>query len=94
MDLIYSRLSIRKQAIVDLIAFPLLLLFSGVLFWKGIGFFWTSWAMRELDPTPFHAPLYPVKLIVPLGALLLLLQGLVKFARDLITLITGRAYEY
>lgn len=94
MDLIYNRLSLRKRAIVDMITVPLFFLFCGVLFWKGIDFFWTSWTLRETDATPFHAPMYPVKFVLPLGAFLILLQGLVKFARDLIKAITGREYEF
>ena len=93
MDLIYNRFSLRKRAIVDVVTFPFLFLFCGVLFWKGIDFFWASWTLRETCATPFHAPVYPVKFVVPLGAFLLLLQGLVKFARDLTTAITGRIYE-
>ena len=64
--------------------------FCGVMLWKGIDFAWTSLSRLEPDATPWRAPLYPIKMMIPLGALLILLQGLAKFIRDLVTAITGR----
>ncbi|RLJ01629.1 MAG: hypothetical protein DRP11_04090 [Candidatus Aenigmatarchaeota archaeon] len=94
MDLVYKRFGIRTKAIVDLITSVFFFAFCGVLLWYGADFAWTSLIRLERCHTPFHAPLYPVKLMVPLGAFLLLAQGLAKFIRDLITAITGRQCEY
>lgn len=93
MDLVFDRLSPRRQAIVDVASSCFLFLFAGILLWQGAGFFWSSWIIREVDSTPFHAILYPVKLAVPLAAFLLLIQGLAKLTRDLTFAITGREYE-
>jgi TRAP-type mannitol/chloroaromatic compound transport system permease small subunit len=38
-------------------------------------------------------PIYPTKFVVPLAALLLLLQGIVKFINDLRTAVTGKLPE-
>jgi TRAP-type mannitol/chloroaromatic compound transport system permease small subunit len=93
MDLIYNRLSLRKKAIFDVLGGILFFAFCGVLLWQSIGFAAESLMRLEPDNTPFRAPLYPVKLTVPIGALLLLLQELTLFLRSLFTVITGRKYE-
>ncbi len=94
MDVLYNRFSLRTRAILDVVGTPFFLAFCGVLLWWGIGYAWESLIRLEPDNTPFRAPLYPVKLMIPLGALLILLQGLAKFGHDLFTAITGRQYEY
>ncbi len=94
MDLVYSRFPLRTKAIVDLVTAPLFFAFCGVLLWYGSSFAWTSLSMLEPCYTPFRAPIYPVKLMVPVGAFLILLQGLAKYSRDFITAISGRQCEY
>ena len=91
VDILYNRFSIRTRAILDLATATLFLLFCGVLVWKGGIFAWTSVMMEERCNTPFNAILYPVKAMLPLGALLILLQGLAEFTRNLITAVTGSA---
>ena len=44
----------------------------------------------ELSLTDWAPPFYPVKFMMPLGALMLLLQGIVWWIRDLHVAITGR----
>ncbi len=94
MDLVYSRFPLRTKAIVDLITASLFFAFCGVLLWYRSSFAWTSLMMLELDDTAFRAPIYPIKLMVPVGAFLILLQGLAKYSRDFITAISGRQCEY
>lgn len=89
MDVIYSRLSSRKKAVVDLITFPFFFLFCGVLVWFGWDFAWQSVLVREATSSAWGPPLYPFKLILPIGAFLLLLQGAVNFARNLNNAMTG-----
>ena len=93
MDVVYNRFSLRGRAILDLITASLFFAYCGVLLWPGALFAWKSLMQLEPCNTVFRAPLYPVKLMIPLGALLIVLQGLAKFARDFITAITGRQYE-
>lgn len=90
VDILTSRLSVRKQAVMNLFGNLFLFVFCGVLFWKGIDFARTSLDLLEPDETPWRAPLYPVKMMLPLGAFLMLLQGLAKCIRDLATAVTGR----
>jgi TRAP-type mannitol/chloroaromatic compound transport system permease small subunit len=51
---------------------------------------WDSFKFRETDATVFAPPIYPLKMMIPLGALLLLLQGLVKYIADIKLAITGK----
>ena len=79
VDIISVRLSLRMRAIVDIVTFTLFFLFCGALIWMLLERTQSSWA----------PPIYPIKLMVPLGGSLLMLQGLAKFIRDFITAITG-----
>ncbi|MBU4277185.1 MAG: TRAP transporter small permease subunit [Proteobacteria bacterium] len=87
MDIVYNRLSVRGRAIMSICTFPLFLVFMGVLLWKGWEMAWRSLSLVEHDSTQWGPPLYPFKLMLPLGALLLLLQGVAKLARDIGTLM-------
>ncbi|NIS69415.1 MAG: TRAP transporter small permease subunit [Proteobacteria bacterium] len=93
MDVIYSRFSLRTRAILDMIGFLFFFAFCIVLLWWGFGYAWDSLMRLEPDNTPFRAPLYPVKLVIPLGALLIFLQELAQLWRHLYIAITGREYE-
>ena len=83
MDVLVSRFSPRTQSALDLVTFPFFLLFVGVILWKGwvVGSY--SLLLKETTGTPWNPPIYPLKLLIPLSALLMLLQGLAKFLRDL-----------
>ena len=90
MDIVYNRLPLRGRALLDVLTFFLFLAFVGVLLWKGWESAWRSIRLLEHDSTEWAPPLYPFKLILPLSALLLLLQGLAKFINNFRILITGR----
>ena len=90
VDIIYNRFSLRTRSVLSVIGSIFFFIFCGVLLWKGIDFAWTSLSMLEPDETPWRAPLYPFKMMIPLGAFLILMQGLAKFIRNLATAITGR----
>jgi TRAP-type mannitol/chloroaromatic compound transport system permease small subunit len=94
MDLIYTRFSLRKRAILDIVGFLFFFAFCGVLLWFGSRYAWGSLIRLEPCNTPFRAPLYPIKLAIPLGALLILLQELANLWRNLYVTITGKQYEY
>lgn len=89
MDLVYNLFSKRSKAVIDLFTFLLFLAFISVLFWKGWQMAWRSLITLEHDSTEWAPPIYYFKLSLPLGALLLLLQGFGKFLKDLIIVIKG-----
>jgi TRAP-type mannitol/chloroaromatic compound transport system permease small subunit len=94
MDIIYNRFTPRKQAFLDIISFCFFFIFCGVLLWYGSRYAWSSLIRLEPCNTPFRAPLYPVKLIIPIGALLIMLQELAHLWRNIYLVITGKPYEH
>ncbi len=90
MDVLYSRFSPRTKAILDLITAFLFFIFCAVLLWTGGEEAWESIALLERSNSQWRPPIYPIKVVVPVAAFLILLQGLAKFIRDLITTATGK----
>ncbi len=90
MDIIYVRLSLRKRAILDLFTSPLVFLYLGMMLWHGTIFASKSVGLLEVSPTAWAPPVWPIKMVLPIAALLFLLQGIVRFVRDLTTAVTGR----
>jgi len=83
MDILFGRFSPKVKAILDLVTSMFFFLFCGVLIWKGWLMGWDSLVMLERSQSAFSPPLYPIKFVIPIGAGLLILQGLAKFIRDL-----------
>ena len=89
MDIIYSRCSPRVQAILDIITFPGFLVFCGILLWAGGIRAWESFVQQERLVTAFMPILWPVRWMIPLGGLLIILQGLAKLVRDIHMAVKG-----
>lgn len=89
MDIFYNRLSKRHKALLDIITFWVFAFFCAALLWKGWERAWYSLKTMEHSSTIWGPPLYPIKLVLPIGAFLLLLQGIANFTRDVITLVKG-----
>ncbi len=95
VDLIYSKLRPRIQALIDVLAslalfFPLvmvMLLFSGKWALK-------AWKINEVMFTSFwYPPAAPYRTLFTIGMLLLLMQGLAQFVRDFYFLIRGTSID-
>ncbi|MFY0989854.1 TRAP transporter small permease subunit [Halomonas sp. C05BenzN] len=82
MDLFYSRWSDRTRAIVDAVTVVLLFVFLGALLAGGISS--TSYAIQygETSYTSWSPPLAPIKIIMTIGILMMLLQSLSTFFKD------------
>jgi TRAP-type mannitol/chloroaromatic compound transport system permease small subunit len=91
MDLLYGRWSPRRKAIVDVFTYLLFFFFIGFgLFWVGGEYAWSSAMRLELSRSAWHPPIWPFKMMIPVGALLILLSGAAKFIRDLTMAIRGK----
>jgi len=90
IDIVYRRFSRRTQAILDVITAGLFFLFIIILLWQGILGFVDSWQLQETVIAAWRMVLWPFKLMVPIAAALLLLQGIAKFTRDLFYAANGR----
>lgn len=93
LDILYSRVSRRKQAILDLITAPLFFFIIILMIWAGGSFALRSWAILEPSSTVWAPPIYPFKTIIPVAAFLLLLQGIAKLIRDHYFITHGRELE-
>jgi TRAP-type mannitol/chloroaromatic compound transport system permease small subunit len=82
VDLLYNRLSPRRQVWLDLVCLALFLLPASVLL---TGMSWTvfieSWRIDEISSNAGGLLRWPVKLLLPLGFGLLTLQGLAEMVR-------------
>jgi len=90
VDIIYRKFSVRKQAAIDLITSVLFFLFILALIWVS-----GKYALQALPKTRFDWGMtidpvrWPTTVLFPIGLILLLVSGIVRLARNLITLITG-----
>ena len=93
VDILFSHLSPRGQAILNVITFPVFLAFGGMMLIYGWSLAYESLTILEHSESAWNPPIYPVKLMIPLGAALLILQGFVDLKRNISTLITGAPAE-
>ena len=89
VDILYARLSPRAKAIIDLITYPLLLGVCFVLIRYGGEIAWDSLIHHKASTSAWAPPLWPVQMVIPIGGILIGLQGLAKWIRDWVTAITG-----
>lgn len=90
VDIFYNRFSPRGRALLDVITFPTFIIYIIILLWSGFDRAWGATIIGETSGSPWNPPIYPVLLTIPLGALLIFLQGLAKFIRDFTVVIKGK----
>jgi TRAP-type mannitol/chloroaromatic compound transport system permease small subunit len=93
MDLFYNKFSERGRAVLDIITFPLFFAFVFTILWYGTLFAARSYASHEASISTWGPPLWPVKLTVPIGAFLLLLEGLAKLFSDIYVAVKGERID-
>ena len=90
VDVIYAKFSTRGKAIADIITSVFFFIFVGTMFWTGARFAMDAVQVGEHSFTEWGIQYWPVKLAIPVGAALLLLQGFSRLLRD-IAIATRRA---
>ena len=90
VDILYNRWSPRTKAIIDLVSAPLFFGSVGAMFWFG-----ADWAIKAIvggntTESVWAPTIWPVRMAIPVGCLLLMLQGIVTSIRDFETARTGR----
>jgi len=93
-DMLYQGWSIRRQNLIDAIGY-LFFFFPAMafLFYFGWQEAHQSWAIGETsDASPWRPIVYPFKAVIPLTALLLLVQGVAEFLKSLYAVRTGREW--
>lgn len=83
VDLLHSHLPARARALVDIATSLIFFIFTLALLWFATDMALESFSARETSFSAWNPPVWPVKLMVPIGTCLLALQGLVKLLEDL-----------
>lgn len=91
VDVIYTKFSPRGKAVADIITSIFFFIFIGVLFWTSWRFAADSINNDEHSFTEWGVQYWPIKLMMPIGAGLLFLQGVAKLIKDIAFLSRGRA---
>ena len=93
VDVIYTRLSKRTQAIMDVITSMFFFIFVLTLLVTGWIFFHDAFSIREVSFTEWGIQYWPVKFVLPLGAVLLLLQGISQLVKDVAVAVRPESAE-
>lgn len=86
VDVIYTQLSRRTQARMDVVTSVFFFIFVLTLLVTGWIFFHDAWEIGEVSFTEWGIQYWPVKFALPLGAVLLLLQGIAQLLKDIAVL--------
>lgn len=81
IEIFYEHFPPKVKLAARCLAFACFATFLVVLVWQGSWMGWNSLTSAERLPGAFRIPLYPFKLLIPLGALIFLLEGLAVFFR-------------
>jgi len=90
-DMFYRKWSSRTQAVVEMVLY-VLFFFPGILalVYAGSGYGLESMRLREVSVnSPAGMPIWPLKMMIPVGAAFLALQGAAEVLRCLVCLQTG-----
>ena len=78
VDVIYGRFSQRTRAIIDLATFPLFFITFIVLVVAGAEWSITALVNHQTSGSQWELPIWPMRMIIPVAAFLLLIQGVVS----------------
>lgn len=83
VDVMYERLSAKRQAWIDLVGTVLFMIpFSILMLYVSLPAVRVSWAIREASPDPGGLPRYPVKALILVSFVLLLLQAVSQIVKQ------------
>lgn len=83
VNILRNRFSPRAGAVVDLFTWTFFYIFIGVIFWLGLDYAKDSIARMERSHSVWQPYIWPIKMMLPLSALLMLLAGVRKTLGDL-----------
>jgi len=81
MDIFYKRFPVRMQGIADMFTSIFLFIICVAMVLKGGEIAWASLLNLERSSTPWHPPIFPLRLTIPIAGVLLLFQGVAGFIR-------------
>ena len=84
VDVLYARFSERGKAIADIVTSVFFFIFIGTMLVTGYRFAADAVNLGEHSFTEWGIQYWPIKLTLPIGAALLLLQGMSKLIKDIL----------
>ena len=93
VDVIYTHLPKRTQAIMDLVTSVFFFIFVLTLLVTGWIFFHDAFSIQEVSFTEWGIQYWPVKFALPLGAALLMIQGIAQLVKDITVVMHPQAVE-
>lgn len=84
VDIVHDKFSPRTQAVVDVLTSILFFIFMGALLYFGVSLALESMETWERSQSAWNPYVWPFKLMIPVAAALLLLQGVVKLLKDIL----------
>lgn len=95
VDLVYTSVSDRARVWIDLIGTLLFLApFCILMVYFSWAWFVEAWVSNEMSQNAGGMPRWPLKLFIPLGFSLILLQGLSELIKCVHSLLTGERREH
>ena len=91
VDVVYSHLSPRGKAIADIISSVFFFIFAITMLVTGWRFALDAIHNTEISFTEWAVQYWPVKLCIPIGAALIVLQGICKLLKDIMIVRGKRA---
>jgi len=91
-DIFYRSWPARRQGLVDAVLY-LFFYFPGIIFFlvAGWDYAYRSWITAETAAvSPWRPPIYPLKTVIPVTAVLLLVQGISEFLKSLYAAVEGK----
>ena len=82
IEIIYNLLSGKIKRIAKLLSLISFISFMGVLIWQGAWMGQNSLAAGETAHGAFRIPLYPLKILIPLAAVLFFLEGIYILSKN------------
>ena len=92
MDVVYNALSKRTRAVLDIITFFIAITFAFAIISKGGDRALDALSIFERSTSIWAPQIWWAKLCLPIGGILLALQMIAKFIRDIYILVKGEDY--
>lgn len=93
MDLLYNNWSAKKKAVVDVITFFIILLYLVVLIYGGFQGILYALKYKQVTYSAWAPQVAPIKIIMQIGIVMMLLQVIAEFIKDLAIIRGENIYE-
>jgi len=92
VDILYSRFSPKIKSTISLFTWPLFFYYLAVIIWRTGESSIFSIQIWERSPSVWGPVFWPIRLLIPIGSIFILLQGLVQFMDNLYFIFKGEKF--